>query len=243
MRVASAAVGAAITLFISGLAEPSAHAQPSDEDDQTDRGTQSDATERIVPLEPAYEPDWGLDLGMGGFIGGVGVGGGAHGGQVGGLAAGPTLVATLERRLGDRLWLMLGGGGSYNGNGSGARYWGADASLGLRHALTSPDPIEVSWYAALTGGYASYYDPNVAIGNSGSYGLRSGAFDLGIKIGFALNKQLNDWLGLRVRVDIAEVGYARAYSDPDDPAVALPGAESWYAALVLAPSFAVRFAF
>jgi hypothetical protein len=211
MRVASAAgVYAAICFVASGLVPNIAQAEEA-------------------PAEPVYDPDWGIDLGLGmGGLVGTAVGNGPSGAGVGGLV-GPTLAATLERRLDDHLWAMLAGGGSYLSQSDGysaSLAWALDGSLGLRHVLTPPEPIEVSWYGALRGSYGRYEPPS------------SRTFTAGIVLGLALDKHFTDWLGLRLRVDVAELGYQR-YRGPDGT----PPAEGLFAQLRLAPSLALRFAF
>jgi hypothetical protein len=175
--------------------------------------------------------DWAVNLGVGlpSPIGSVGFGAPA---PLGGV---PLLTATLERRLGDRLWAMVSGSGAYERASLGAesRAWSIGGSAGLRHALTPPEPIEVSWYAALEGSYARMDLLNVSEAHTEAW---SG----GLRLGLALDKHFTDWFGLRLGLDVLRLGYQSATGS------ALLGglqAESWFARVSLSPSFGVRFSF
>jgi hypothetical protein len=137
---------------------------------------------------------------------------------------------------------MLRGGASYQGNTAGgdvSRSWALDGSVGIRHALTPPEPLEVSWYGALKAGYA-HQDTGIIVEDTVQDAAMQ-AWSAGLQLGTSLDKQLTDWFGLRLRIDLAELGYQRA--SIISAAAYSPPAESWYAQLKLAPSFAVRFTF
>jgi hypothetical protein len=186
---------------------------------------------RVVQNE-TLEPDpldWAVDVGVGLPIGAVGFGAPA---ALGGV---PMLSATLERRLGDRLWAMVSGSGSYERAFAGAnsRAWSLGGSAGLRHALTPPEPIEVSWYAALQGSYARMDLLDAAAAHSEAW---SG----GLKLGLALDKHFTEWFGLRLTLDAVQLGYQSATTST---ALGMPQAQSWFARVSLSPSFGVRFSF
>lgn len=158
-------------------------------------------------------------------------------GPIGGLGGlGPALGASVERRVFERGWLFLDAGGSYaraaDGWGGQARSFGLEGSVGLRHALTSPEVLEVSWYAALDGGYGeSAYD-----GAGEATSARAG-----VEAGLVLDKAFADWFGLRLRTSLVSVGYARTVASPADGPESV--ARSLVASLSLEPRFALRFAF
>jgi hypothetical protein len=156
-----------------------------------------------------------------GFFGMVGANG------VGGLM--PTFGGGLERRIDDRLWLTARGMGNWDwhSNGEAAqRMWYLDLDLGIRHALTGPEVLEVSWLGSLGGR---------VMGSAGDH--HAGYWAAQLRLGMALDKSFNDWCAIRVRGDVVEAGYGRGR----DPYVS--DVEHFHARFTLLPSFAARFAF
>jgi hypothetical protein len=190
----------------------------------------NEALAQDAEAAPRLEPMWAVDVGAA-FMGGY-AGAGAGSAGIGGW--GPIMVATLERRLDDRLWLMLRGSGSYDrwtSAGGSARAWSAVASAGIRHALTPREPLQVSWHAMLAGehGRADHDgDPSSSLQTWGA----------GLRLGFDLDRHFTDWLALRLGVEVAQLGYQRM-----DGAREATSAEGWFARASLSPAFAVRFAF
>jgi hypothetical protein len=175
--------------------------------------------------------DWGVVLNIGTMIGAAGVGGG---GAVGGLGGLPTIYgASLERRLAERLWATVDGfasgeqSTSDDGSGpSGASSWNIRASFGLRHALTSPEILEVSWFGQLGAGY----------GQGDFLGEDSRSVQAFAVAGITLDKAFNEWIGLRLKMNLLEGDYQR-YTHGDT------WSSSWYVRATLSPHFGVRFAF
>ncbi|HZO15914.1 MAG TPA: hypothetical protein VFB62_21725 [Polyangiaceae bacterium] len=187
------------------------------------------ALSSVCHAQETEPKDWAAAIGIGWMGGGAGISSGELG-AVGGWM--PTLSATLERRLDERLWALVSARGHYMGARFGDtfdRNWALGGSVGLRHALTPPDPLEVSWYVVGDGGYARTSLANLEV------------WSAGLRLGLALDKHFTDWFGMRVSLDLAQAGYQRATSY--DTSGAMVPAEAWFAKVTLAPSFALRFAF
>jgi hypothetical protein len=105
--------------------------------------------------------------------------------------------------------------------------------LGLRHVLTDPDPIEISWLVVAGGDYRKYVFEN-DMGEASDWSVTT-------RVGLVLQRHFTDWLALRVRADLVEAGYSKSrYRDWWTPQTS---SSLWFASLTAEPSVALRFAF
>jgi hypothetical protein len=184
----------------------------------------------------ADEPrDWALVIGFhlsGGFVGGA-----AGAGSLGALGAMPALRGALERRVADSLWLFFAASGGATqsfsetpGNVQEQWSWRGAGDVGLRHALSDPEPIELSWFGGLRASYAR----DVLVDQAS---LRSGG--LAAFVGLSLDKHFNDWFALRARVDLLRAGFDLSGGDGQQA----HSYTTWSIDAMIEPEIAVRFAF
>ncbi|WP_242356209.1 hypothetical protein [Anaeromyxobacter sp. SG64] len=164
----------------------------------------------------------------------------------------PSVNASLERRAGERTWIVLGlaGGGDRREMDppSGSTYsptdqtvTGAFASVGVRRVLTPGDaPVDFSIVGAIEGGFvrASETTPSPAGGDlEETYRSRL----VGVSGGIALDRTLTGSLSLRIATPLVTASYASVSStatgqaDRDGSALG--------AHVVLAPRLELRIAF
>jgi hypothetical protein len=216
----AAAIACALTYGASASAQTTTQQAPA-----------TAATE-ATPDEPR---DWALVIGFhlsGGFVGGA-----TGAGSLGALGAMPALRGALERRVADSLWLFFAASGGATQSfietpdtGQEQWSWRGAGDLGLRHVLSDPEPIELSWF----GGLRASYGRDVLVDQAS---LRSGG--LAAFVGLSLDKHFNDWFALRARVDLLRAGFDLGGGDGQQA----HSYTNWFIHAMIEPEIAVRFAF
>lgn len=190
-------------------------------------------------------PTWTIGAGIdfaGPSIGGAS--GAAGLGYAGPLLPSTTASLLIERRIAHPLWLIGRLRGGYdrtvhedNGYVGRAESLSGEGAIGLRVVFTPDDPFQFSTFGLLGVGYArSRYEPST-VGEAR-------AWNAGLDLGFALDRELIEGLGLRLGVVVGEVGYASARTSYFDGLTTRDGESStWSAALSLSPSIELRYSF
>ena len=169
----------------------------------------------------------------------------------------PAAVASLERRLSARSWLVLGVNGTYDREPQDLTpqdtgvtkgdFWSLAVSAGVRHVVTPPGaPVDVSFdLVANVGatrwkGDANVYNygggPTIAEASFDESGWRAGA-----TFGVAVDRELTGPLSLRVATPIVGAWYTRTRTETSTQPT-LDGDEV-SAGLALAPRLELRLAF
>jgi hypothetical protein len=160
------------------------------------------------------------------FLPGIGLGALASAGSLGGLVgmgAGtplPRLTLLIERRLTERLFLMLNGGIGYSGSQSqtfsaiSSRTFAFDASAGLRGIFNPGGIVEVSAFGSVAVAYTNYEFRSI-LQTTDSMGmsvqtpttLRGNSYTVGGLAGLALERELISGLALRLSSSILGFSY------------------------------------
>jgi hypothetical protein len=193
----------------------------------------------------AAEADWSFGAGVsfGVFVSSA---------SLGGLAAVstgvPVVAASLERRLSDRTWLVLGGAGAVSRDRVAFTAYGearADSrslylTAGVRRVLTRAGaPVDVSILALGEAGVADADQRSVLAGSEALQEMTS--WLAGASAGIAVDRELTGGLSLRVASPLLGVTYARSrYESAGQPA---PTASSFSVRALLAPRLELRLAF
>jgi len=209
-------------------------------EDATSTGDDSSPPRQEDDDPPLELPGWAVIFGAGAspLLGGAG-----DAGAIGGLAGSwaPIVFGGFEARLLPTLWLI----GRAQGSVEQSRYddsfgdhtntlWALGGDLGIRHVLTDPEPLELSWVLVVRGHYGESHVPDGSVEASG--------WDAGGQLGLVLQHHFTSWLALRARVDLLEAGYQRSrYVQAAPPQAA--DQDNWYARLTAKPSIAMRFGF
>jgi hypothetical protein len=134
-----------------------------------------------------------------------------------GISSGPAATASLERRLSDSNWLVLG----VNGSVSDSQQLPLDGTsvetrwesrrlmldLGLRHVLTGPGAlVDVSLLALAQGGY---WEQRRSVEGSPSGDDEFSSWTAGANVGLALDRELTAGLSLRVATPFAGVWWQK----------------------------------
>lgn len=170
----------------------------------------------------------------------------------------PTAVASLERRLSGRSWLVVGVDGSYahdrqdlppqSTGVTKSDRWSLAVSAGVRHALTSAGaPVDVSIDVLASAGATRWKGDAdyLAFGGTG-YTVASGSFDqsawrAGASFGVAVDRELTGALSLRVATPVASVRYTRTKTKVSGQPT--QDGEDVGVGLALAPRLELRLAF
>ena len=175
--------------------------------------------------------NWNLGAGISflfptvGFFPGVAIGAlaGAGSGALGGLSAGaplPRLTLLIERRLSERLFLMLNGGIGYSGSQSqtfsaiSSRTFAFDASAGVRGIFNPGGVVEVSGFGSVAVAYTNYEFRSI-FQTTDSMGMsvqtpttvRGNSYTVGGLAGLALERELISGLALRLSSSILGFSY------------------------------------
>lgn len=160
-----------------------------------------------------------------------------------GLSSGPAGVASLERRLSDSSWLVLGVDGTIDDDerelaGGGETRWEyrrLELDLGLRHVLTGRGAVvDVSVLALAVGGYQQQ------LRTGSSLDLDRSSWFVGGNVGLAVDRELTERLSLRVATVIAGVSWEKSREEASGES--LEG-HSLTAGVFLAPRIELRLAF
>ncbi|MFZ5438352.1 MAG: hypothetical protein ACOZQL_00020 [Myxococcota bacterium] len=180
---------------------------------------------------PRRAPDWNLGAGVGlqiespsmvGTLGGVGGLGGLNGIISSGLlsSVSPTAAAFVERRLGERSWLMFQAAVGYTGQtlrDSGSnRLFTANGRVGARYVLNPHGLIEVSWYGAAHVAWRSWnsgslqmaFDPQTNTVGTELTTYKSTGLSIGAVTGVVLERELIEGLALRLSTSILGASYS-----------------------------------
>jgi hypothetical protein len=199
------------------------------------------------------EPNWSIGAGVGFGSGVVYVGSFYLGGATGvplipRTTYWPTLVTSLERRIGGRTWLVLGAAGWFSDERAAwentdltvppeVQRYGVQLSTGLRRVMTPKASIvDVSILALVEGG-VGHQSLERASGGSD----KEDAWLAGGSLGFAVERTLVDRLSVRLATPIVAVRYWS--SEVTAPANVRVTSSAWTADLYLAPRLELRLAF
>jgi hypothetical protein len=208
-------------------------------------------TPLVAAAEDQERADWSIGAGVGSIwvvslpAVAVPAGMGLSGSSV------PVATAFVERRLGDRTWLALGGMGTVSRRdfgvppnmGVGSTALTRDdaelfsASLGLRRVVTRPGAVvEVSLQAAVEGGYAHEKQEYTTI-SSPPTEIRDTSRYASVTGGIVLERELTGGLGLRISTPLLGATWSKAERTD------APGATSKSVFATLAPRLELRLAF
>jgi hypothetical protein len=169
---------------------------------------------------------------------------GSSGGILG-LSESPSGVASLERRLSDSNWLVLGVDGTVgdeeqelSGGVGTARseYRRVALDLGLRHVLTRRGAVvDVSVLALAVGGYQAQHRTGWSVPDQDN-----SSWLLGGNVGLAVDRELTEGLSLRVATPIAGVAWERTLAEISGESLR---GHRLTAGVFLAPRLELRLAF
>jgi opacity protein-like surface antigen len=188
------------------------------------------AQEPVPPpvAPPAEEPPWNVGAGLFVSTSGVAVGTTATGSA---RLVVPVGRASLERRLAQGTWLVLGLSGSYTDESAEPSSQPANTrirvdtsnssaalSAGVRWSLASVGGVQLSGLGLLTYGYTgtALSTETTQNGTTTTTTGKSSANQFGVAGGLALEKGLTDRLALRFAVSVLRLAYASGTS-LDDP--------------------------
>lgn len=155
----------------------------------------------------------------------------------------PGVTTSLERSLGERLWLLVGLSGaiatSQRDAGSSTSR-GISGQIGVRYVLTQPGAMaDVSVLALLNGGLD---DLSLSSANLAAGSVRGASnWSIGLSGGLAVERQLASGLSVRIATSLISAGYSRGKITYVDAADVMTTGFS--AGLVLAPRLELRMAF
>ena len=162
----------------------------------------------------------------------------------------PAVTASLERRLGERTWLVLGVFGAVGRQRQDVPPGGFGLSqddatqlfvnAGVRWIVTVPGaPVDVSFLGLLEGGGAGWDQAVVSAGAETQ--LKTTAWRVGASIGIAIDRELTRGLSLRVATPLLGASYAWTRAEP----AGQPPQEGsdFSVAAVIAPRLELRLAF
>jgi hypothetical protein len=161
---------------------------------------------------------------------------------------GASASASLERRLADASWLVLGLNGALSDarhdplpGGSGStrsRTQQLTVDLGLRRVLASPGAlVDVSILGLVEAGYGS---SRLDVGGASEEDQGSSVWIAGATVGLALDRALSPGLGLRVATPLAGAWWQQTRQELSGAVVR---GRSINAAVYLAPRLELRLAF
>ncbi len=165
----------------------------------------------VLAEDDSSPPRWSLGAGISTtyiYLYGSGTPGGLLGGS------GPSGYASLERRLSDASWLVLGLVGTISereqdspGGGEKSRqeYRRLALDLGLRRVVTRPGAVvDFSVLATVQGGYYEQLRTGSALTEQ-----EDSALYVGGDVGFAVDRELTEGLSVRVATSVAGVTWQK----------------------------------
>lgn len=168
------------------------------------------STETTVRGEVVSAPRKVADWSVGGGVGVVVYSGGGLN-----FSSGPTARASIEKRIAEQTWLMLGVSAVYSESSQPALLdrpaWqssggGGNLSVGARHAFDLGGVVTVSPYIALEAGVRASRSRSVQSAST----IHNNSYELGAEAGLIVERELVDGLAVRFSSSVLQASYSKS---------------------------------